>query len=93
MDDGPGLGLRPPVVADSSTGIMRRLIKIQNDRHTTHLGRHLLEHLQYLPAHGELAQRESGDVAARPGQARDEPAADWIVDLREDDRNIAGGPL
>src|SRR6516225_11900814 len=68
---------------------MRWLLKIQNDRHTIHLGCHLLQHLEDLPAHRELAQRESSDVAAGSSEARDEPAADWIVDLREDDRNGA----
>ena len=60
---------------------MRRLLKIQNDRHTTDLRHHLLKHLQHLPAHRELAQRESGDIAAGSSQACDVAAADWIVDL------------
>src|SRR6516225_2802274 len=66
---------------------MRRLLKIKKDRHAAYLGRHLLEHLQDLAADGELARRESGDVAVRPRQARDKSAANWIVDCREDDGN------
>src|SRR5262245_30535991 len=72
---------------------VRRLLKIQNDRYTIHLGCHLLEHLEDLPAHRELAQRESSDVAARSSEARNEAAADWIVELREDARNGASRPL
>jgi hypothetical protein len=70
-----------------------RLIEVQNNRHSAHLRCHLLEHLQELPAHRELTLREAGDVAARPVQVRDEPAINRIVDLREDDRNVAGRPL
>ena len=72
---------------------MRWLLKIQNDRHTTDLGHHFLEYLQHLPAHRELAQRESGNVAAGPSQACDVAAADWIVDRGEDDRDAVGRPL
>src|ERR1700730_13482404 len=68
------------------------LQKIQNNPHAAHMGRNLLQHLQDLATHGELAQREPSDVATRSRQASDEPAAERIVNIREDDRNDAGRP-
>src|SRR5262249_28178532 len=51
--------------------------------------RDLLEQPQPLPGQGRLHIDETGDVAARPGEARDEAAADWIGGGRENDGDAA----
>jgi hypothetical protein len=49
--------------------------------------RDLLEQLQPLAAHRGFQIEETGDVAARPGQARDEAVADRIRNRRHNDGN------
>jgi hypothetical protein len=47
--------------------------------------RNLLEQFQQLAGHRRLRNVETGDVAARPREARDEAAADRIGNVREND--------
>jgi len=50
---------------------MWRLFKIKKDRHAAYLGRHLLEHLQDLAAHGELFEISAADDSLRVSKGRD----------------------
>src|SRR5436309_15154886 len=49
------------------------------------LHRGLLEHLEHLADYRELEQREAGNVAARPRQARHRPLPRGIGDTRQYD--------
>jgi hypothetical protein len=45
----------------------------------------LLEQFQPLASHRRLRKDETGDVTARPREVRDEAAADWVGNDREND--------
>ena len=63
---------------------------IAKDRRVRHAGRDLFEQLQPFRADAVFELGKTGDVAARPRQARDEAGADRIRGLREHDRHGAG---
>src|SRR5215467_230915 len=62
---------------------------IPKDRRARHVGRDLFEQLQPFPADAVFERCEPGGVAARLRQARGEPCAVWIDDIREHDRHAA----
>src|SRR5204863_4832391 len=53
-------------------------------------GLDLLKYGQQLAADRDVEIGDPGGVAARPGDAGREPAADWIGDDNEHDRNCPG---
>src|SRR4029077_20491317 len=65
-------------------GICRRF-RVEQERDPVDVRRNLLEQLQPLAAQRGLDSGETGDVAARPRQRRDEAAADRIRNAREND--------
>src|SRR6516165_6203526 len=66
---------------------------VPKDRHARHARRDLFEQFQPFSAYAVFIQHEASGVAARPRQAVDETAADWIGDEREHDRHGAIDPL
>src|SRR5262245_26803926 len=65
-------------------------VGIAKDRDALHAGRDLLQQLQPFSADAIFEKHEPGGVAARPRQALDETAGDWIGNDREHDRYGAG---
>ena len=65
--------------------------RIPQDRRSRHAGRDLFEQLQPFAAQAVFERGETGGVAARPRQARDETGADRVDDLHEHARHGAGG--
>ena len=56
----------------------RRRCRVEQEGDPGDARRDLLEQPQPLAGEGRLHIDETGDVAARPREARDETAADWI---------------
>jgi hypothetical protein len=63
----------------------RRRCRVEQEGDPGDARRDLLEQPQPLAGQGRLHIDETGDVAARPREARDEAAADWIGAGREND--------
>src|SRR6516165_7887866 len=61
----------------------------EQNGHSPHVRRGLLEQPQPLAAHGWLGKFEASNVTARPCRAGDEPAAKRIADFDEHDWNCA----
>jgi hypothetical protein len=61
------------------------------DRHPAHAGHDLSDQLQPFGTEIGVQRRDAGDVAAGSGQARDEPGANWVDRVGEDDRDGRGG--
>jgi hypothetical protein len=62
---------------------------ISQDCCSRHAGRDLLEQLQPFCAHAEFECRKSGNIAARPRQARNQAAADRVDGAGKYDRHGA----
>ena len=71
----------PHVTVNSTT------VRAIEDQHPAMPRRNLLEQLSHFPAIECSNRDEPGDIAARPRQARDEPARNRVGDTDEDDRN------
>src|SRR6516162_9731995 len=65
-------------------------VRVEHKYGASHAGGGLFEHLQPLPHHLEIDERETSDVPARMRQARHEALLDGIVDRHHNDRNGAG---
>src|SRR5262245_5754900 len=68
---------------------LRYLLWIVDDRDAGDMRSDFLKYFQHLAAHGELAEREAGDVAARSSKASNEPASDRISNTQKHNRNCA----
>ena len=68
----------------------RELTRVAQDRYTADARRDLLEQLEPFATDCKLELHESGHVAARSRQTRDQAAADRIGDLDENNRHSAG---
>src|SRR6516165_5852838 len=68
---------------------LRYLLWIVDDREAGNVRSNFLEYFRHLAAHGELAEREAGDVAARSSKASNEPASDRIGNTLKNNRNCA----
>jgi len=66
---------------------------IANDRHTRDRRSHLLEKLQPFGADAELELGKAGGITLRAGQARNQPGANRIRDIHEDNRQRYGSPF
>src|SRR5262245_16453138 len=58
--------------------------RVPKDRHCSQAGQRLLQKLDSLSTDLVGHGGNSGDVSAGPGQAGDEPGADWVGDPRHD---------
>jgi len=65
-------------------------VRVEHECGARNAGGGLLEHLQPLPHHLEIDEREASDVPARMRQARNEALLDGIVDRHENDGNGTG---
>src|SRR5262249_10685079 len=67
--------------------VMGGCVGVEHEYGAGNAGGGLCKHLQPLPHHLEIDEREAGDVSARMRQARNEALIDGIVDRRHYDRN------
>src|SRR5262245_23771297 len=63
--------------------------RIEHEYGVRNIGGGLFEHLQPLSHHLEIDERETSDVPARMGQARNEALLDRIIHRRHNDRTGA----
>src|SRR5262249_5025433 len=70
---------------DAELGVPGRIGSVAKDSHACRAWRDLLEQLQPFPAQTVFEQQKAGGVAAWPGQAINEAAADRIDSSREHD--------
>ena len=64
-------------------------VRVEHEYGARNAGGGLFEHLQPLPHHLEIDEREASDVPARMRQARNEALLDGIVDRHDNDGNGA----
>src|SRR5262249_47675834 len=64
--------------------------RVEQEGHPRDARRNLLEQLQPLAGYRRLHNDETGDIAARPREARHEAAADRVGNVHKDNRDGAG---
>jgi hypothetical protein len=66
---------------------------IEHDSDACEAGRSLLKQVDPLATDREFVGAETGEIAARLRQARNETLRDWVGDRKEHDRHCGGGLL
>src|SRR5712691_2654011 len=88
----PMFGSRPSsIMRRSMSAVARDGIGVVHECYAAEIGCDLLEGCEQLAGDRGGKIGEARGVAARPGYARGDPAADWIADDHEYDRNGPGG--